>query len=350
MLVAILGAVLVAMNILIESTIRRSDPAFRLFEAISDPRISPEIVILGDSRSALDIALAGDTYDVFNWSEVGEGFRQTLLKADYVLRVKKSVRAIVLPVDDYVLSEYRAANIRWSASVPYADPELLRRFLGASTARIWRNRLAYMLPVLDHETRLAFRDHLSLRADQFIGFPRPGAFTRLDDCLNLRFSDEVNWMGEPDDRRSARTAARVRAQYPADLVVDEMVTILRTILESARRNGVLVVGVRYPISNEYISAATERNVSAVRSAIAGLPFDATLDYVARFADRQELFNDMDHLRRSGAREFTSVLLQDLAAVVGGVLADSADCTARQRPRRLWPMFDLASGAWQKGQP
>jgi hypothetical protein len=347
-LALLLGIALLAMNLVVESTVRRSEPAFRLYEAISDPQVRPKIVILGDSRSALDVALDSDNFDVFNWSEVGEGMRQTLLKADYVLRTKTSVRAIVLPVDDYVLSGYRAANSRWAASASYANPELLRRFLGASTARIWRNRLAFALPVLDHETRLILRDHLALRADQTIGYPRKGAFTRLDDCLDLRFAEEVDWVNEPEERRVARTVARMRAQYPADLVVDEMVVVLRTILESARRHGVSVVGVRHPISNEYIAVAGERDVSAVRAAIAGLPFRATLDYVGLFADRQELFNDMDHLRRSGAREFTAIMLRELATVVGENVRGSAGCAARKPPRRLWPVLEAVSDLLREG--
>jgi len=82
----------------------------------------------------------------------------------------------------------------------------------------------------------------------------------------------------------------------------------------AEEYGAEVVGVRYPTTNGYQQYARSYNINSVRSALATYPFKAMLDYEQLFSDRQELFQDGDHLNALGASIFKK-LLDDLSRLL-----------------------------------
>jgi hypothetical protein len=260
-----------------EEFYRQRDISFRLFQAIKDDSTRPELVILGDSRSALDIVSSKLSTAVFNWSEVGEGMRQTLLKVRFLLQQKDSVKWIVLPIDDYVLSEYRAENHNYRQQLDYAPPEVVRRLFITSETRIWRNLVAHYLPILDRESRLIARSAFVMPMEQLLGSPITPPFTALSECLDLGFVNEVAWSATPAADRQERVKRRLEAQFPEHIVVPEMVYILREILEVATEKGVRVIGVRHPISREYAEALASRDLTPVRAVFAELPLGAQLD-------------------------------------------------------------------------
>ncbi|WP_370153392.1 hypothetical protein [Ferrovibrio sp.] len=337
-----IGVTLVAMSWPLELVMRQRDVHFRLYQAFSSPAVKPQVLVLGDSRAALDVVGSMFSPAVFNWAEVGEGLRQTLLKADYALRTKPSLQWIVLPIDDYILSEYRSANRGFRKQMGYADWGLLDHYFATTRRHILRNYIAYYLPVLDHESRLSFRSDLLQDVEDRLGTPVDESYTVLTDCLDLKFRHEFDWAGSSSEARKDRVAFRLKAQYPEDLIVPQMVEILERIVRTANASGVQVVGVRYPMSNEYIEAAAVRDVSGVRAVFERIPFAARLDYTAMFAGDQAEFNDMDHLRHGGARAFTNVLQKDLAAITG-LPMQGESCPSRTKTGLLVPQIAFFLG-------
>jgi len=114
---------------------------------------APDILILGDShvQNAIDPSLLGSKY--FSFAQGGDNIRQMLLKLDYAIREKKTIRYVVIPGDYHTFSRHRNKNRNYSRYLAYTtNYRLISNLYNA-------NWPAVILRILLHGTPLSTADY-----------------------------------------------------------------------------------------------------------------------------------------------------------------------------------------------
>ncbi len=82
-----------------------------------------------------------------------------------------------------------------------------------------------------------------------------------------------------------------------------------------RAHGIRIIGVRYPLTPEYLAAEARcYNLQPMRAMLTALPPDTLLDYTHLFIKNPTFFNDADHLSTAGGQAFAPRFLNDLRAI------------------------------------
>lgn len=265
-------------------------------------RESVRTLILGDSHAKWGIA-ASELEDAFNLALDG----QTAPESYYVLKSELanpavSLRTVILPADSLTFSAWQAdafAYRHWYASrIDYCELGRIRgdrlRFgvnglLGRYAPYVGKRYQMLRHLVTGHAPQLAV--HLGL------------------EMVRGSYLARGAWSDTPAAERREIAQRRVEIHFP-DSEFDEVAgAYFRRTLELAQDEGVAVLVVRFPLSQEYLLAARPFNQSArvdehLGEILADHPevrvFDARLDY----AGRPQVFIDPDHLNGIGARRFT----------------------------------------------
>jgi len=324
---AVVGAALfVGASIYYEVRVRQRDNFFIHYSHFAKPSVRPRVLIVGDSRPAIDLKREVLPSTMHNFSHPGEGMRQFLLKIEYALATKPSIKYVVLQIDDYVLGEYRAFNARYGAYLSFADIGLIERFFPTSRPRIVRNVMAFAVPLLSHEERQIVRRVFLNDVAALLTGRSPKKNVRLDRCLDTVFSGEKSWQSLEPKKRTKQVERRALNQYDGKQVTEPLRRSLREIFAIARRHNVHVIGVRYPVAPEYNALNSKRNVDAVRRVMTALPFHTVLDFRRRYEDKPRLFNDPDHLNARGARIFSKSFVSAMKKIVTVDLSGPAACS------------------------
>lgn len=335
------GALLFVMSsVYFEIRVRQRDNFFIHYSHFAKPSVTPRILVVGDSRPAVDLRREVLPAAIYNFGHPGEGMRQMLLKTEYALATKPSVKYLVLQIDDYVLGGYRDFNTRYGAYLSFANIGLIKRFFPTSRARIVRNVLAFTLPLSSHEERQILRRVLVNDVAALLTGRSPKKTVYVDRCLNTVFSIKTDWQSLSPEIKAKQVKRRALNQYDGKLVTEALRRSLYEIFAIAKRHNVRVIGIRFPVSPEYNRLNSKRNVAPVRRIMAALPFDAILDFRHSYDDRPELFHDPDHLTTRGATIFSNAFLAAMKKTVGVDLAGSAACNVGSTKDTLrvvaWP--------------
>jgi hypothetical protein len=118
------------------------------------------------------------------------------------------------------------------------------------------------------------------------------------------------------DPQTRKTLARERAllhQPMVNFAEHEFAAAYRGLLAELLRKGARVCMVEFPISAEYRDAILGRAYQATRSWFAAQARQLDVRYMRTadiYAQRPEMFSDMDHLNAIGAKEFSQLIVHE----------------------------------------
>ena len=303
------------------------------------------VVIFGDSRAVYGIRQPELTHGYLDFSQSGEAYRGYYLRLYTLLKAGRIKDAIVIPFDSYSISSYRDVD-KWNPYLHFAPlDEIVRTY----RSRI-SNRLRFIVryaefyfPLLKTEERRK----LSLAVlygmlDVLSG--RGSRRKHFDACLALALPAEgrrawQSWEDTPPEIRESLALDAVKNKLDGKPLAPELVRVVERMIELAHRHGVRVIGVRMPLSREWLEAEPVYADPAIDAAYRSLDVDLVLDYRRMFASRPELFFDGDHLDKEGARLFSRILTSDIAAFLGHDAGPRFDCTVfdhGEAYRPSWP--------------
>jgi hypothetical protein len=249
-----------------------------------------KVLLLADSHGgALGTLLADD--GVFNFSHAGDSYHDMLRKLRYAVRTTPSLSLVVITADDHTLSLYRERLNNADRSIHYTrpgDPDALvaNRYDDFKIRVVKRG-----LPVLNAKGRDVAVTLLNAWGGKAAAAP----------------GDDTDWGHTPNRGEEAR--GRVERQYPGPEASASLRRALEDIVTTARARGVRVVGLRFPLSGDYLTHLGARGFGA-DSVLRALNVEV-LDHRGLYRDADSLFKDQDHLNRRGARAFASLLRAEL---------------------------------------
>ena len=243
-------------------------------------------IVLADSHGTrLDDAALGSA-GIANLSEGSDSYDDMLNKLEYSIR-HYPIGLVILTADGHCLSKYREYTNNLDKS------SLL---VGGNG---YKAVLRQVLPLLDPKSRDLFKASVSAR------FSR--ALARGASPTASLTSPTLPWKDNPDRARLA--ARRAETQFKFAEPSRRLGTTLDRIAGLCEERGIRLVGLRFPLSGDYLREIGGRDYGAA-TRLKTLD-TKIIDGESLYADRDELFKDQDHLSQEGGRLFTRLLLDEL---------------------------------------
>lgn len=266
---------------------------------------SPLVVILGDSHplNAVDMQEIDETYALL--AHGGDNLRQMVIKLDYAVSCKQSIKYAVIPLDYHSLAVYRERAGDFSRDLYYSSNyQLITSLYGTNYLNVIFHKLSLHVPLLDASNWERYYLILTAKMEN----------------KALAASEAVtpeNWSLLNDQKRNIDTIARLKGQLEPPIVSDEMVRALEFMISYCKNNKIALIGVRYPVTAEYLELAGAFGIEQVNDIYLEKAevFLAILDYREIFAESPGYFANTDHLSAEGAKVFTNILQKDLGSLL-----------------------------------
>ncbi len=136
--------------------------------------------------------------------------------------------------------------------------------------------------------------------------------------LNKVFSDIKNfgneekkeiWTDLSESQKKIIAAQTGKIDHNAILTNKNDTVIFKKIVDLYRSKNIKVIGIRFPVNNEYINQCNKDDLNRVDSFIKSLDLDYNLDYSKKIED-SALFADEDHLNLRGVVELAKLIYKD----------------------------------------
>lgn len=337
-----LAVLFVAASVYFELRVRSQSNFYRQVAQFKDPATQPTVLLVGDSRMAVNINPDHLPPDIYNFSYPGETMRHLYLRIKYALKEKPSIEYLIIGLEDVLFSDARARLRDAIRQMAFADLADLTEVYPVSPRFLLRHAVLHYVPLINADQRRRTWDAWLDDMQSAIVGQKAEAAAHLP-CGGIRFQQKGQW-GEVGMReRRSKARREVDRLLGGSAGNPEMRSVFGDILDLAHRHGVRVVGLRSPVSGSYLDAAKDYYAESPLAFMDRDKLDGMLDYIDLFAGSPDKFYDADHLNPDGSVVFTKILLEDLRRLVplDGVVAER--CTARTTPTPLiWPYNNVLS--------
>jgi hypothetical protein len=261
---------------------------------------NPKVVFLGDSHPNAGISENDLSDNYAKLSHGGDNLRQMILKLEYAKRTKPEVKFAVIPLDYHTFSDYRNRNLSFARDLNYTDNyALIRNLYNPNKITLYKELLSYYVPLTNAKNWEKY-------------------FLIISDCIERKFinspdSQGVSWVRLSKRQKRHFARSRVDGQFRQPIVVSDMVMLLDNLIEFCHLNHIKLIGVRYPMSKEYVQYFKNLNIAKIDAIYENREnhFFEMLDYMELFIELPQYFLNSDHLNYTGARVFTKILIEDL---------------------------------------
>lgn len=240
------------------------------FGHYADHSLEQKAYLLSDShgQAVKDFA---EKYGVHNFSVGSDSYEDMYRKALYLIR-NSQPDTIYISVDEHSLTSYRERKNNLDRSVIYCAPEDLGYY-----EYFKQKYLKHYIPL--------FRPEIAevIKIFKFPSDKKP-----------------VLWASRSAEDRMNRAVKRVRTNFSDEDQSDRLKLSLINIIDLCKKNDIELIGIKFPLTKEYIEAAEGMSGSA--DSIIAVNGYKVLDCTDLYIDRPEFFADQDHLNDDGAKD------------------------------------------------
>jgi len=286
-----------------------------LLNRFREEETNPELVFLGDSHPAIDIKSEFLPRRFHNFSYPGENWRSMSLRARLAMAEKKDLKFLVIPLDYHLFSVYRARDEYFTDFLPFFQLEDIRDIYRPSGVTLFKARVSAILPLVSPGNRQRLRKVTGEDLTALLAGTENEKAIAIDEYGGLFHTQERVWPEVPSWQKKEDLKDRIEKHFLAPVVDQRLVGVFDEFLRRAEVRGIKVIGVRFPLSNDYQAAAPEGGRAEVEEVYAQKKFFGVLDYRNLFSGHEEYFTDPDHLNSEGGNVFTKVLVKDLQSLI-----------------------------------
>jgi hypothetical protein len=246
--------------------------------------------LLADSHGA-PLEQLTEPYGMYNFSEKSESYADMYRKIRFLIR-KSRIDTIFLTADNHTLSPYRETANNLDASEYYLDAADYSSYYEYLKSRYLIPYVMYFQPKALSAVRIYVTAHLK-------SFLKGGAHKEKTE----RSSE---WVALSEAERKERSAERAREQFPPGKPSESLSKTLQDIIKLCKDNHIVLIGIKFPMASSYLTLCGKRTFGAdsiMRAA--GVPI---LDFEMLFRDKNEFFENQDHLNEKGATQFVKTWL------------------------------------------
>ena len=271
-----------------------------------------DVVFLGDSHILYGVDVRHNSH-LFNLAQRGENYTQHYYKLkklidDGVFRAKY----VVLPFNISSFSDYRDTSIapenEWASLVDFWELAQITGRYKYFVPVVLRTQLPYLGTGVDIMKNAVKQIHKGKRID-----PYP------EDAFEPGLGD---WSKIPKQEQLTQTKVRVeqnqfRNHKNNNLFLSKtMLTYFTKTVQMLEKNGAKVIGIRYPMTKEYIDVlkaymSIDDMWAMIEKEVVSKFNVPVLDFMDLMIDEPNKFFDMDHLNPSGAKKLGLVIENSL---------------------------------------
>lgn len=245
--------------------------------------------LLGDSHAKAIRQVDLENLSIFNFAYDTDSYFDTALKLKYLIR-NNLADTIYLCTDNHTLSHYRESWTNRSRSLYYADYNEYKQYYGISPRNFRIAKYIYIhLPLLNTENSKLFR--------KYIG--------NIIQGNKMRNYDNFDISTVPHENLVNSSLRRVNTQFPGNKQSEKLVQTLDEMLEICKLNNIVVYGIKYPLTREYINAMGDKSYKA-DSVMLSKNYKV-FDFTNAFPDSTHFFRDQDHVNYKGSEEFVKYI-------------------------------------------
>jgi hypothetical protein len=243
-------------------------------------------IVLADSHGTRLDDEALRAAGIANMSAGSDSYGDMLNKLVYAAE-RYPLKLVVVTADGHCMSKYREFTNNGEKSA---------LLVGGSGLKAAARRY---FPIVDPKRRDLFKGSLSASVGRLVSRRKAAEVA----------APSLQWKDKPNRRELSMRRAGTQFTF------SEPSKVLRgTLLEIAafcEARGIALVGLKYPLSGDYLDAIGGKDYGAAETLDeAGVP---VLDHETLYRSRDELFEDQDHLNQEGGAAFTRLLIDELRA-------------------------------------
>jgi len=268
---------------------------FKQLKHVKDSKAS--YLILGDSQPAkISQELLGD--QIYNLAEGSDSAHEMYLKLVYALKNNPHIKGILLNSAYNVFGEERMITNNRLYIKAFTDAKTYEELYGEPfESDALTHTLKNRVPALDPNAYVFARRKI------------------MDAVLNLFRKDDAvtkqaaNWAEVPEEARRATIAYRTKTTL-SNIRNDSFILTFHKIFALCETRNIEVIGIRYPLTEEYLREARHYELSEVDAILHNMPFSGFFDYRDLITDIRH-FANADHLNQNGIKILVKTIFEDL---------------------------------------
>ncbi len=240
------------------------------FGHYADHSLEQKAYLLSDSHGQALNDLA-EKYGVHNFSYGSDSYEDMSRKTLFLIR-NVEVNTIFISVDEHSLTSYRERKNNLDRSIIYCEPE-----------------------------DLGYYEYFKQRyVKHYIPFFRPEVAEVIKIYKLPSDKKPVLWVSRSAEDKMNRAVKRVKTNFPDEDQSDALKLSLLNIIDLCKNNNIELIGIKFPLSKEYLEAAEGK--TGVADELLMMNGFKVLDCTDLYIDQPEFFADQDHLNEKGAKD------------------------------------------------
>ena len=260
----------------------------------------PLVIFLGDSHAATNIQAVKLNEKYVKLANGGDNLRQMLLKLDFAVRNKPTIKYAVIPIDFHSFSNYRYHDKSFKKDLLYSrNFSLISDLYKVTWFNIGGQLLSYYVPLISGDNWERYFLIISKQLEESIS--------------SQNEKTAATWPKLTQAQRNTIAQKRIESQLKEPIVHDEMVYAFDRLISFCKQNDIKLIGIKYPLSREYRNLLKKYEIDKVDEVYRSRRnrFMFINDYHELFNESPQYFNDSDHLSLEGSNKFTSMLICDI---------------------------------------
>ncbi|MDD2491219.1 MAG: hypothetical protein PHV12_03385 [Bacteroidales bacterium] len=236
--------------------------------------------LLADSHGWY-LGKATERIGVTNFSYYSDSYIDTERKLNYLIG-RGEIDTVYISADDHTLSPYRDFSNNEYKSVKY---EYTQGEYEISDFALYK--LQHYVVLFDPNIRAIISHFFNEQSERLLGFDK-----------NVAEVDDLPWERLSEEERVSLSEERFSEQFPDMNGSDDLEESLLNIVELCEKNNITLIGIKFPLADEYSKLIGEQSYEADSILFAnGIKI---YDFRDIFHNDDSFFEDPDHINSKGA--------------------------------------------------
>ena len=245
--------------------------------------------LLADSHG-LPLKQFSEKYGLYNFSAASDSYEDMFRKSRHLIQ-NSNVQTIYLSVDDHTLAKYREELNNLDRSIVYSLPRDYDSYYDMFKQKYIRNYCV----LFDPKSRSAISKYLVSLISRKLGVKSK--------------SSRAIWAKLTEEERQKIADARKSRLKWNSIKSKKLTASLLKIVTLCRQNKVELIGIKFPLTKNYIRAIGNDGYKA--DSIFQSHGLTVLDFSSIYIEHNEYFENQDHLNELGGELFSKVLADSL---------------------------------------
>lgn len=255
------------------------------FKEYHQVNLENEIYLLSDSHGHA----LGNFNDekIYNFSAASDSYFDMKNKLNFLIK-KSNIKTIIITVDDHTLSPYRDNSNNLDRSSYFNSGENYSSFWELLQKKYLFQHLVLLEPKYGVLLNNYFKSLFS---------PSPSSKAKS------------TWNNLSEKAKGEASLERFNDQFAFSKPSNNLEKALLEIIKTCRDNGINVIGIKFPLSKQYNKVLGEKSYHA--ESLFQKNNIKVYNFNSKIIQRDEFFEDQDHLNNDGAKIFKQLLLDSL---------------------------------------